>query len=313
LQPSLPALSEDRVALREKLSQRSELVFLLQVSRPGLWSTTALFYLMPLGHADFLHSRALWLGLLYVLFPLGLLLYGVNDIVDAEADRLNPRKGTFLFGSLGAAEQLVALRWKIVVVQVPFLIIFFLLVGPRILAWFGVLLIAVGLYNAPRFGWKSHPPFDVLIQASYLLVFVLSSWVNGVAQLPWQTFLFGAMFAMHSHIFGEVMDIEPDRLSGRRTTATLIGAVPSKLLIAGILCVETVLVYVYFGDLVITGFLGIGAAWFLLDAMVIWKNRPYSPTEMRLFMWGWNAAAFAGMFWNWTKGSLLHARHVAGL
>ena len=313
MQPSLPALSEDRVALREKLSQRSELVFLLQVSRPGLWSTTALFYLMPLGHADFLHSRALWLGLLYVLFPLGLLLYGVNDIVDAEADRLNPRKGTFLFGSLGAAEQLVALRWKIVVVQVPFLIIFFLLVGPRILAWFGVLLIAVGLYNAPRFGWKSHPPFDVLIQASYLLVFVLSSWVNGVAQLPWQTFLFGAMFAMHSHIFGEVMDIEPDRLSGRRTTATLIGAVPSKLLIAGILCVETVLVYVYFGDLVITGFLGIGAAWFLLDAMVIWKNRPYSPTEMRLFMWGWNAAAFAGMFWNWTKGSLLHARHVAGL
>jgi 4-hydroxybenzoate polyprenyltransferase len=247
------------------------------------------------------------------LFPLGFLLYGVNDIVDAEADRLNPRKGTFLFGSLGAAEQLAALRWKIVVVQVPFLIIFFLLVGPRILAWFGVLLIAVGLYNAPRFGWKSHPPFDVLIQASYLLVFVLSSWLNGAAQLPWQTFLFGAMFAMHSHIFGEVMDIEPDRLSGRRTTATLIGAVPSKLLIAGILCVETVLVYVYFGDLVITGFLGFGTAWFLLDAMVIWKNRPYSPTEMRLFMWGWNAAAFAGMFWNWTRGSLLHARHVAGL
>src|ERR1700739_2417525 len=78
----------------------SELVFLLQVSRPGLWSTTALFYLMPLGRADFLHSRVLWLGLFYVLFPLGFLLYGVNDIVDAEADRLNPRKGTFLFGSL---------------------------------------------------------------------------------------------------------------------------------------------------------------------------------------------------------------------
>jgi 4-hydroxybenzoate polyprenyltransferase len=313
LEPGLPALNANRVALKERNAQASELVFLLQVSRPGLWSTTALFYLMPLGHADFLHSRTLWLGLLYVLFPLGFLLYGVNDIVDAEADRLNPRKGTFLFGSLGAAEQLVALRWKIVVVQVPFLIIFFLLDGPRILAWFGVLLIAVGLYNAPRFGWKSHPPFDVLIQASYLLVFVLSSWLNGVAQLPWETFLFGAMFAMHSHIFGEVMDIEPDRLSGRRTTATLIGAVPSKLLIAGILCVETVLVYVYFGDLVITGFLGFGTVWFLLDAMVIWKNRPYSPTEMRLFMWGWNAAAFAGMFWNWTKGSLLHARHVAGL
>jgi len=313
LEPSSPVLNANRVALNEKSAQASELVFLLQVSRPGLWSTTALFYLMPLGHADFLHSRALWLGLFYVLFPLGFLLYGVNDIVDAEADRLNPRKGTFLFGSLGAAEQLAALRWKIVAVQIPFLIIFLYLAGPRILVWFAALLVAVGLYNAPRLGWKSHPPFDVLIQASYLLVFVLSSWLNQVHQLPWQTFLFGAMFAMHSHIFGEVMDIEPDRLSGRRTTATLIGAVPSKLLIAAVLCVETVLVYFSFGDLVITRFLGFGAAWFLLDALVVWKNRPYSATEMRLFMWGWNAAAFAGMFWNWTNGSLLHARRIAGL
>jgi 4-hydroxybenzoate polyprenyltransferase len=296
----------------KKSTRRSELVFLLQVSRPGLWSTTALFYLMPLGRADFLHSRTLWLGLFYVLFPLGFLLYGVNDIVDAEADRLNPRKGTFLFGSMGAAEQLTALRWKIAVIQIPFLIAFFVLTGPRILFWFSTLLLAVVLYNAPRFGWKSHPPFDILIQASYLLVFVLSSWLNGVPQLPWKTFVFGAMFAMHSHIFGEVMDIEPDRLSGRRTTATLIGTASSKLLIAGFLCVETVLVYLAFRDLVIAGFLGFGAAWFLLDATVVWRNQPYSPTEMRVFMWGWNAAALAGMFWNWSTGSLTHLRNVAG-
>jgi 4-hydroxybenzoate polyprenyltransferase len=313
LEPGFQALDANRVASADKSARASELVFLLQVSRPGLWSTTALFYLMPLGRTDFMHSPTLWLGLSYVLFPLGFLLYGVNDIVDAEADRSNPRKGTFLFGSLGAAEQLAALRWKIAAVQIPFLIIFFFLAGARIFLWFLVLLIAVGLYNAPRFGWKSHPPLDVLIQASYLLVFVLSSWLNQVHQLPWQTFLFGAMFAMHSHIFGEVMDIEPDRRSGRRTTATLMGAVPSKLLIAAILCAETVLVYFSFRDLVITGFLGFGAAWFLSDALLIWKNRPYRPSEMRLFMWGWNAAAFCGMFWNWSTGSLLHARHVAGL
>jgi 4-hydroxybenzoate polyprenyltransferase len=301
------------VASVGRSGRASELAFLLQVSRPGLWSTTALFYLMPLGRADFLHSRTLWLGLFYVLFPLGFLLYGVNDIADAEADRLNPRKGTFLFGSLGAAEQLAALRWKIAAVQIPFLIVFFVLIGPRILSWFAALLLAVGIYNAPRLGWKSHPPFDVLIQASYLLVFVLSSWLNGAAQLPWQTSVFGAMFAMHSHIFGEVMDVEPDRLSGRRTTATVIGAATSKLLIAGILCVETVLVYVFFGDLVITGFLGFGAAWFVVDALVIWKNRTYSAMEMRLFMWGWNAAALLGMYWNWSRGSLTHVRHAAGL
>src|SRR6266480_3750151 len=58
--------------------------------------TTALFYLMPVGHAEILHSGKLWLGLFFVLFPLGFLLYGVNDIVDAETDSLNPREGTFM-------------------------------------------------------------------------------------------------------------------------------------------------------------------------------------------------------------------------
>src|SRR5712692_2794039 len=192
-------------------------VFLLQVSRPGLWSTTALFYLMPLGHADILHSGKLWLGLFFVLFPSGLLLYGVNDIVDAEADLLNPRKGTFLFGSRGAAEQLKLLRWLIAAAQIPFLPLFYFLLGPRILSWFVLMLVAVAIYNAPRIGWESRPPFDVLIQASYLWVFVLSSWLNDARQRPWQTFLFGALFAMHSHVFGEVMDIDPGRLSGRGT------------------------------------------------------------------------------------------------
>src|SRR6266446_8796465 len=127
----------------------SYLVFLLQVSRPGLWSTTALFYLMPLGHADILHSGKVWLGLFFVLFPLGFLLYGVNDIVDAETDSLNPRQGTFMFGSRGAREQLAALKWQIAAVQVPFVAAFYYFVGPRILWWYALLLLAVGLYNAP--------------------------------------------------------------------------------------------------------------------------------------------------------------------
>ena len=98
--------------------------------------------------------------------------------------------------------------------------------------WLAALLLAVFVYNARPFAWKGRPPFDVLIQASYLLVFVLSSWLNKMPQLPWQAFLFGAMFAMHSHLFGEVMDIEPDRKSGRKTLAIVLGTVPTKLLIA---------------------------------------------------------------------------------
>src|ERR1700676_5056506 len=121
-------------------SRQSDFAFLLQVCRPGLWTTTSLFYLMPLGHSINFSSAKFWVGLVYVLIPLGFVLYGVNDIFDIEADRLNPRKGTFLFGSLGRREQLAALRWKIAAVQIPFLIIFIYLAGPRILLGFRALL-----------------------------------------------------------------------------------------------------------------------------------------------------------------------------
>jgi len=217
-----------------------------------------------------------------------------------------------MFGSRGAREQLAALKWQIALVQIPFVVAFYFFIGPRILWWYAVLLLAVGIYNAPGIGWKGRPPFDVLIQASYLLVFVLSSWLNNVPQLPWQTFLFGAMFAMHSHIFGEVMDIEPDRLSGRRTTATVIGRVRAKFLIAVFLCVETALVQIYSRDWIITSSLAIGAIWFLADATLLWKERAYSPNQMRRFLWGWNAAALFGMFWNWGHGTLTNTASAAG-
>lgn len=308
-------MSETTLAIPKPQTKRgiwSELIFLTQVSRPGLWSTTALFYLMPLGHREFWRSGSFWVGLVYILVPLGLTLYGVNDIVDAEADRFNPRKGTFLFGSRGAGDQLKALRWQIVLAQIPFAVLFLLWIGPRILLWFTALLVAVTIYNSSRIGWKGRPPFDVLIQASYLLVFVLSSWLNGVAQLPWPTFVFGALFAMHSHVFGEVMDIVPDRMSGRETTATRIGAVAAKFLIAAFLCIEIALVFRFFHDTVIATFLATGALWFVADASWIWKDRGYSPKQMRAFLWAWNAAALLGMYWNWTSASLTRTSALVG-
>jgi len=282
----------------------SSFTFLLQVSRPGLWTTTILFYLMPLGRFFNFRAASFWFGLFYIVFPLSLLLYGVNDIVDAEGDRLNPRKGSYMFGSRGADHQLRSLRWQIAAWQFPFICLFWIYAGWRIVPWFAAILLAVYVYNARPFALKGRPPFDVLIQSSYLLIFILSSWVNNVPQLPWQTFLFGALFAMHSHVFGEIMDIEPDRKSGRNTLATKIGRVPAKLFVSALLFIELFLITRYFHDRVIAVFLATGALWFLLDSTVLWKARPYSPPQMRLFLWGWNIAAILGIVWNAFRGSL---------
>ena len=204
----------------------SSLSFIIKASRPGLWLTAVWFYLLPLGQRHVFHSAAFWLGLLYVTFPLGLIIYGWNDIADADIDSFNPRKGTFLFGARGSHEQLRRLPMQIALVQAVFASIFVYLDGARILLWLLGLVLFTAIYNLPRYGLKSHPPFDILNQAGYLLVFVLSSWLNHTPQLRWPAMLFGALFAMHSHVFGEIMDIDPDRASGRRTTGTVIGVIP---------------------------------------------------------------------------------------
>lgn len=266
------------------------------------------FYLLPLGRQHVFGQWTFWLGLIYVTFPLGLLIYGWNDYVDTETDRLNPRKGTFLFGARPDDAQLSALPWQMILVELPFAVAFVSLLGAKAVAWLAAMLFATMIYNWPPPGLKGRPPFELLNQAGYLLVFVLSSWLNGVPQLPWQTFLFGTLFAMHSHLFGQIMDVEPDRFSGRRTTAVHVGVVRAKALVCLLLASESALVYLGFHDVFIAAFFALSTVWFALDATVIWRGRMYRPAEMRFFLLGWNAVAVVSMAWVWLTATLTHVR-----
>lgn len=303
---SLPSVQGETPTTGSSL--RSGPIFLLQASRPGLWLTAIAFYMLPLGQRNVFQSTSFWLGALYVSFPMGLLLYGWNDIVDFETDRLNPRKGTFLFGARGTREQLRGLPLQIALVQLPFVVVCSVLAGAKLLLCFGGMIAAAALYNWPRFGFKARPPLEILNQAGYLFVFVLSSWMNNVPLLPWATMLFGALFAMHSLLFGQVMDLEPDRMAGRRTTATVIGRVPAKLLMTGLMLFEAGLVVRFFDAQELAAFLLVSAAWFTIDAAVIWRSRPYSNREMRFFMLAWNAIALLSIPWMWSRASLLQMR-----
>jgi len=57
---------------------------LIKVARPGFWPTHLWFFLLPLGQREMFGRPGFWLGCAYVCFPLGLLLYGWNDLFDAE-------------------------------------------------------------------------------------------------------------------------------------------------------------------------------------------------------------------------------------
>jgi 4-hydroxybenzoate polyprenyltransferase len=284
---------------------RAEFSYLLKVSRPGFWLTQVWFYMLPLAQVPVLESPRFWLGIVYITFGLGFVLYGWNDLVDAEVDRLNPRKDSFLFGARGNPLQLARLEWQIALVQLPFVVVFVWLEGPRMIAWFAALILATALYNHfPPSGLKGRPPWDILNQLGYLLVFVLSSWLNHVPQLPWPTFVFGALFAMHSHIFGEIMDIEPDRAAGRRTTATLFGVRATKVLVATLLAVESAVVFTFFGNALIGGGLLLAATGFVIDALFLTRGRPYQPRQMSAAFIAWNCIAAATIGWLWQTAAL---------
>jgi 4-hydroxybenzoate polyprenyltransferase len=280
-------------------------LFLLKAARPGFWLTSIWFYLLPLAQRDeLLSSHRFWVGLLYVSFPLGLFIYGWNDYVDAETDRLNPRKDSYLFGARGSDEQLRALPWWIFVAQLPFVALFSLWIGPgKTALFFAALTITTGLYNGPAGGAKNRPGLDLLNQVGYLLVFVISSWINAVPFLPWYSWIFGTLFAMHSHLFGQLMDIEPDAEAGRRTTAIVLGRKPAKWLLAAVMGFEAALVFYATRDPWIPLVLAGGMAWFVADVCWLWRERPYSNLQERVFFLGWNAAAIITAPLVWQSGT----------
>lgn len=277
-------------------------LFCLKTSRPGLWFPTIWLYALPVAGQDVWTNSAFWIGLLYASFPLNFLVYGWNDMVDQETDRLNPRKDTYLFGARGSDSELNRLPKSILIVQ---------LLSWPILLFFGgwqMALVALGiiffcwLYNAPSWGFRGRPPLELLSQVGYLLVLPLSCLLNQVVLPSIDVWFYLFLFCTQSQLIGEVMDIEPDRQAGRDTTATKLGRVGTKALIIGVVLAETLLVWIHFGDNIFGAGLGLFLLWLLLDVFVLYANKAYTMRDFKLLGIGSNLVALLSMIYVWQVG-----------
>ena len=282
------------------------LIFWLKVSRPGLWFATLWLYLLPTSQMEGIWtSIPFWIGLFYVTFPLNFLVYGWNDMVDRETDALNPRKDSFWFGAKGTIEQLEKLWQPMLILHAVYGSILFYWVGWKMLVLLLTFVLINGAYNLPENGLRSRPPFELLCQVGYILTASFSVLINETAPLPWQTYLYLLLFAWQSHLMGEVMDIEPDKKAGRRTTATILGIQRTKLLIISIVLVEIGMLFFVFKDFIFGGMLALGLVWLLLDLLFIYKKQTYTVTQMKLFGAMSNAVAIASMIYVWYSGCLV--------
>jgi 4-hydroxybenzoate polyprenyltransferase len=198
--------------------------YLFWLSRPRFWfylagpvvvgvvygaATTAEFF-TPLSVALFA----------YFLIPANVFLYGVNDIFDADIDELNPKKseeGREVRYRAGTAVTAAVILSVIAGVGfVPFLPV----EGTAALAGFFALGTA---YSAPPLRLKTKPFLDSLSNGLYITPGIVAyAGLTGTAP-PALIVAGGWVWTMGMHTFSAIPDIEPDRLAGIRTTATVLG------------------------------------------------------------------------------------------
>ncbi|MDX1782995.1 MAG: UbiA family prenyltransferase [Aequorivita vladivostokensis] len=264
-------------------------------------------YLVPFQLAsNFWEKPLFWVGLFFVTFPLNFLVYGLNDFTDGKADSLNPRKGNYLFGAKLSKEELTNVPWHICSVMVPFLAYFAYVGGGELFILLLFMIVINIIYNYKPFRLKERPPFEILIQVGYVFTALFSIQLNNLEMLPWQTMLYLTLFAFQAHIAGEIMDIEPDKLVGKKTTAVLIGRKNAKFLMLFLLLFEAYILKFWFDDWVLSGFLAVFSLWLILDIFVFFKEKPYSVKQMKIFGIAINISAILSMIWVLYSGNLLH-------
>jgi len=246
-----------------------------------------------------------WIGLFFVTFPLNYLVYGLNDYNDFKADKINGRKGNFLFGAKSTQKQLASIPKKVVLVVLPFIIYFTIVSGWKMLLLLTFMIVINIIYNFKPFRIKERPPFEICIQMGYVFTAFFSVVLNDLQMLPWQTILYLTLFAFQAHIAGEIMDIEPDLKAGKRTTATLIGRKKTKFLMLFLLGLETFILSFWFQDYVLAGFLALFSLWLIADIFIFFKEKPYSISQMKLFGVAMNIVAILSMIWVVYSGKLL--------
>jgi len=154
----------------------------------------------------------------YFLLPANVLLYGVNDMFDADVDTENPKKDDREARWQG--DQLVLAA----VVASGLLGVGLLAITP-IATWpwlVGFLVLAVQ-YSAPPFRFKTTPILDSVSNGLYILPGIAAYVVVAGSQPPALAVVGAWLWTMGMHTFSAIPDIEPDRTAGIQTTATALG------------------------------------------------------------------------------------------
>lgn len=196
--------------------------YLLRLSRPRFWFYLAGPVIVGVVYgADTLSKLLSPIALalfVYFLIPANIFLYGVNDVFDADIDKENPKKNDKEVRYTGERTVLAA-----VLVSGLLALGFVPILSPIALAAFAGFGFLAVEYSAPPLRFKTTPLLDSVSNGLYVLPGIVAYTAIASEFPPLFAILGGWLWTMGMHTFSAIPDIGPDRKTGIRTTAVVLG------------------------------------------------------------------------------------------
>ena len=159
-------------------------------------------------------------------------------------------------------------------------------------------------YNLPKYGLRGMPPLELVNILGMLLLVPFCMYLNKLPSIPWQSMVYLGIFCILGQLIGEIMDIEPDKKAGRKTTATVLGNDATKLLVIGLVIAEAGILYVIFHAYMLAMYMVLVILWLIFDFIYLNKKLPYTTGQFNLLGFGINAAGYGSIFWVWYTQAL---------
>ncbi len=197
----------------------------LIVSRPIFWPIAPAAYIFGAyaggGQIDLLVAAQAFM----LSIPLGIFVFGINDLYDIESDRNNPRRKGVVWGA-----RIDEGDGKWIMASSTIIISLILLSAIASMEPIHIIVTAIFipfpiLYSVPPVRLKSRPVLDSLTNATYTYgPFAMGySLSGGLGFLDVNMILFALVFSA-AHAIGTIMDLPGDQKAGIRTFASALGS-----------------------------------------------------------------------------------------
>jgi 4-hydroxybenzoate polyprenyltransferase len=238
----------------------------LKVSRPRFWHYTAGTFLIGslFGMVGFAGLLSPWfiVHFLFFLWFANVFIYGVNDWFDRDTDAFNPKKD--------AKEHRVQRKEKRELFFWLYLSFFVAIVLNVV--WFSPVLLVLWLcffflsffYSVPPLRFKAFPFVDFLSNALYLFPGFIGYYFASGSLPSFEAVIAGWAWVGGMQLFSAIPDIVADKRAKLRTTAVVLGFVPSLLLTSALW-----LVAVVFGLFVLPWWFLLGVVYPLMPLLVL--------------------------------------------